>query len=176
MKPEYRERLTQGLAIGAVALALNVGCDPVDLLKKEAEMIEARQKMNTCLRSAHHTQVVGLNKRVDYKDLGPGLYGRWPTWGVRPRTVQHESIKVSSDRGFMTVLLPECGISLWDFTLNSFCSDRNGDGSWENTSGVLKCCALDYVLDIEKNDPEALSKWDACQTACNRAYNRILSE
>lgn len=170
------KRFKEGFAVGAATLALNACHNTVDLLKKEAEMIEARQKMNTCLRSAHHTQVAGLNERVDYKDLGPGLYGRWPKRGVRRRTVQHESIKISSDRGFVTILLPECEIKVWDFALNSFCSDRNGDGSWENTSGTLECHAIDYAFDIEENKPGALSEWNACQAACNRAYNRILSE
>lgn len=170
MKPKYTERLTQGLAIGAAALALS-GCnDPVKTAKRTVHNVEVavksaidiRLKLDACIKEVHPE-----------RDFNP-----WSIW--KSSSSKHPIFS----RKFYNPLRLDCSPSALHVMPKTFirtcpmaietksfvCVDDNANGTWEE---VFEMPTENTLLEpFDKFDAPA--KWSYYQDKCNSAFSECL--
>ncbi len=166
MKSKYRERLTQGLAIGAV-LALNGCTDPVKIAKdtmhtteaKVAEVksvVKTRLELNTCLQKVHPER--GVNFELIAKDADLLMFDSVNTVYCDSDHSRHLVVELDGCRIFY--------VSLKAF----ICTDDNSDGKWEN----IVSYAPEYPSLSSTDEKGNPKKWKRGQDMCNSAFNKCL--
>jgi len=162
MKPKYTERLKEGLAIGATALALN-GCDVSAEAKKVQVEVDTRMKLNECIRKAHPER--GINTELIWSDVSDmPIFWRLKRFGFDPRVIQ-------CDPDQLIVNLTDCGtIMLKKDTF--LCGDEKADGTWERVAPASSGPDLLTPADQTK-DP---AKWKTYQGVCNTVFNQCLDQ
>lgn len=175
MNSNYRERLTQGLAIGAAALSLigcdanknNCDCDCDNEVKTTAPIITKevdakRAMLNKCLEDGDPR----------YHPAYQIAYDKIKADSSPKRTMAYIGSQYSS----VHVNLADCGVGIHTGTFA--CTDKNADSVWENVratgcSRTPRNIILRYSQSLE--DRELNPKlWQSVQEDCNCTFNNVL--
>ena len=167
MKPKYTERLTQGLAIGAAALALN-GCDgSVKAAKGIVYKVEAaadtRQKLNACIKQVHPK--CDFNPRSLIWKISSSQYP------LASRKFNNPIVLDCSPSALHVI--PEtfsrtCPMAIE--TKNVMCFDEDANGTWEEVIEL----PTENILLVRFHKILAPAKWSSYQDKCNSAFSECL--